>query len=217
MVTFLQIEMGIQEVLNEYKENKHKIKEPYAKLLSEYFDNLKKENNKGRSKGDRKYSARNFKKPFISFLKKEGFEVYTEVNLFKPSKTISILPKNIIKEKYERFKDIKRNKNIDFIAIRNTEKKKIIFIELKMKITTSFILPGLFELGLIDTDKLPKDYSFYLILFSTWTRNADKYQICFDLLKDHFIEPKDESICELVIIDPKKFINGDEFYSKVLS
>ena len=93
IITFLEIEMGIQELLNEYKENKHKIKEPYAKVLSEYFDNLKKENNKGRSKGDRKYSARNFKKPFISFLKKEGFEVYTEVNLFKPSKTISILPK----------------------------------------------------------------------------------------------------------------------------
>lgn len=85
-----------------------------------------------------------------------------------------------------------------------------------MKITTSFILPGLFELGLIDTDKISEDYKIYLVLLSTWTRNPEKYKICFDLLRDHFIDNKDESICKLVLLDPKKFINTNWFYTEVL-
>lgn len=209
--------MGIQELLDEYEKYKNNVKEPYLQLLSEYYDNLEKEKNRVRKKGDRKFPGRNFEKPFINFLKKKGFQVYTEVNLFDPNKTITFLPKNILKEKYKRFRDIKHYKKIDFVAIRNTEKKKIIFIELKMKITTSFILPGLFELGLIDTNQIPDGYKTYLVLLSTWTRNPDKYKICFDLLKDHFIDSKDESICKLVILNPKKFINENEFSDEVLS
>jgi len=130
-----------------------------------------------------------------------------EVNLYKTNH--KILAENIVKDK---FMDFKSSKRIDLIAYEEKQ-KKIFFIEIKRRISSSSMLSGLFELSMIDENKIPKQYEPHLILLSGYADNPKKYPRKFDVLKDIFFDDTMKDQCKFVLLDPKQFINGNEFYN----
>ena len=199
----------LDDLIERYENNKGNINEHYQSFFKEYINKIRIQREKGQSKGDRYFVFSNFKPVFEKFLTDAGFDVVDEVNLYNPKEKIIILNK-LVKEK---FKDFKETKNIDFIALKNNGEKKILFIEIKMTVSTNALLSGLFELGLIDDKKIPLGYKPYFVLISGYTNQPENYQRIFGILREIFIDSHLKNNCKFVLLDPQQCKNEEEFYN----
>lgn len=203
---------SINNLINQYEAHKGDIPENFKEFFNEYILGLEKQKSISRSLGDRNFILRNFKKPLRILLENNGYQLFEEVNLYKPKTKIKLLD-NIVKDK---FKDFKNSKKIDFIALKQNGLKKIIFIEIKMKITSSAMLSGLFELSMIDSKKIPSGYEIYLVLLSGYARNPKKYPTMFEVIREIFFTDNMKEKCRFVLLDPKRCI-GENWFHNIIS
>jgi len=207
----------IEDLKNRYSTNKNKLPSEYKEFFASYIhciDQLKQEDI---SKGDRKFTYNCFKSPLKKFLEDRAFSAYEEVDLYNPGIKIKILRNGIVKDSLSEYKRYKPKKNIDLVAVRDSGLKKIIFIEVKMVAGSSYLLHGLFELGMIDKRKIPEGYDVYFVLLSAYTDNPEKYGGLFDIYKKTFIAPEDNDRCQFVLLDPKNCFNEMKFCNEILA
>jgi hypothetical protein len=207
----------IEDLKNRYRTNKNNIPDEYKELFADYLHGIDQLNEKDISKGDRKYTYNCFKPALVKFLEEHGFSVFDEVNLYNPEKKVKILSNGVVKDSLSDLKKFKPKKSIDLVAVRDRGMKKIIFIEVKMIAGSNYLLPGLFELGMIDKRKIPEGYDVHFVLLSAYTNNPEKYGGLFDIYKKPFMAPEDRDRCRFVLLDPKNCFNEMKFCYEILA
>ena len=150
------------------------------KVFFDYYKkNLRNINPANLKKGNNRYRVDEFSKLFKVYLETyHGWGVYPEINLKEPKKLFGLNIFNtrnnpsLIKSNYSYDLEhlFKKIKKIDFIAIREKD-KKILFIETKISPDLSKFFDAFFEFSMIDTEAIDDNYQQYFIILADYGGN----------------------------------------------